>query len=62
MRLLTASDLAERYQCSRRTVLTAVMRRQGFPKAILPTGSPRLRVWDEAEVIAWERSQGRKAA
>ena len=62
MRLLTVADLARRYDCERRTVLTAVIRREGFPKAILPTGSPRKRVWDEAEVVAWERSRGRKAA
>lgn len=62
MSLLTASDLARRYQCSRRTVLATIMRRPGFPKAILPTGSPRLRVWDEGEVMDWERAQGRKAA
>lgn len=61
-KLLTPADLARRYDCTRRTVLTAVIHRQGFPKAIMPTGSPRLRVWDEAEVVAWERSQGRRAA
>lgn len=61
-RLLTVADLADRYRCKRRTVLSKVIHRAGFPKATMPTGSPRLRVWDEAEVIAWERVQGRKAA
>lgn len=61
-KLLTADDLARRYRCKRRTVLRKIIGGRGFPKAILPTGSPKLRVWDEKEVERWEATSARKAA
>mgnify|MGYP001573014580 CR=1 FL=1 len=55
-------DLARRYHCTVETVRDDVVLRPGFPKPIRPTGSDRLRLWDEGELVKWERTEGRKAA
>lgn len=61
MRLLTVADLATRWGCHVDTVRESV-RRKGFPKPIMPSGSVRLRLWREDEVLRWESTEGRKAA
>lgn len=61
-RLLTVAQLAERWQCAYKTVRDDIVRRPGFPKPIMPTGTVRLRLWDESEVAKWEATSARKAA
>lgn len=60
-RHLGIDDLAARWKCGIDAARESV-RRKGFPKPIMPTGSKRLRLWPEAEVVKWEATEGRKAA
>ena len=62
MRLLTVADLASRWRCAYKTVRDDIVRRPGFPKPIMPTGTARLRLWDETEIAKWEATNARKAA
>jgi len=61
-RLLTVKDLAARYGCAVKTAREDIVLRKGFPKPIMPTGSVRLRLWREEEVLRWEATEGRRAA
>lgn len=61
-RLLTVREVAQRYRCAVKTAREDIVRRPGFPKAIMPTGSVRLRLWKESEVEQWETTAARKAA
>lgn len=62
MKFLTIAALAERWQCAYKTVRDDIVRRPGFPKPIRPTGSNRLRLWEETEIEKWEATSARKAA
>ena len=62
MKMLGIKDLALRYHCTEQTVREDVVRRPGFPRPIMPTGSVRLRLWRECEVEKWEIGKGRRAA
>lgn len=53
--------LADRWSCEVETV-REVVNRKDFPKPIMPTGSPRLRLWVESEVERWENTKARSKA
>lgn len=59
--LLTMADLATRYGCSKRSILTMRKARPDFPqplRPLSPNGWPR---WREADIAAWERKHARDA-
>lgn len=61
-KLWTLTDLASRYGLEVKTVRDTVVKRDGFPQPIMPTGSTRGRCWKPDEVMRWEVMQGRRAA